>query len=84
MTKKPSVILVNIKRLKDWYVATSPDLQGLHVADSDIKVVIKEIPEVIKSLYRVKYEVEVDVEEASTESEEVFPLRYTTTAKKAA
>ncbi len=84
MTEKKAVILVNIKRLKDWYVATSPDLKGLHVADPDMSLVIKEIPEVIKSIYRVKHNQEVDVEEAATESEEVFPLRYTATAKEAA
>ena len=78
MSGKPPVILVNIKRLNDWFVATSPDLKGLHVADPDMAVVLKEIPLVIKSLFKVKYDEVVDVIEAGTESEEVFPLRYTT------
>lgn len=81
MGKKPSVILVNIRRLKDWYVATSEDLQGLHVADTDLGTVINEIPQCIKALFKAKHDMDVVVSEAATvDSEDVFPLRYETEA----
>lgn len=50
----PSTIIVDIKRLQDWYVATSNDFPGLHVADPNLSIVIKEIPNVIKAMYKVK------------------------------
>lgn len=81
MSDKPTLILVNIKRVKDWYMATSEDLKGLHVADPDLSSVIKEIPEVIKALYKVRDGIVVNVEEASSDdTNEVFPLRYTAEA----
>jgi hypothetical protein len=77
MSDKPTLILVNIKRIKDWFIATSEDLKGFHVADPDLSIVIKEIPAVIKALYKARDGIVVNVEEASSDdTTQVFPLRY--------
>lgn len=85
MTHKPTVILVNIRRLKDWFVATSDDLKGLHVADPDLGVVWKEIPHVIKALYKARDGITVNVEESSGDDAQQFlPLRYVAECSEAA
>jgi hypothetical protein len=67
-------ITVNIKSLNDWYVATSEQINGLHVSDPDLSVVIKEIPSVIKAMYKVQKGLVVKVEQSK--SADVFPLQY--------
>lgn len=76
------LITVNIKRLKDWYVATSDDLKELHVADPRLNIVIEEIPHVIKALYKANRGIVVQVEESKpdTDSLSIFPLQYTAKA----
>lgn len=77
---KPTVILVDVEQLRDWYIATSCDLHGLLVAHHDLAILIKEIPEVIRALYRAKG-IEVRVREASPpEKHSINQRRYVTEA----
>lgn len=74
---KPTVILVDIEHLRDWYVATSCDLPGLLAAHSDLSVLLSEIPEVIRLMYKAKSGINVKVREGSPpESSTINQLRY--------
>lgn len=78
---KPTVILVDVEQLRDWYVATSCDMPGLLVAHHDLAILIKEIPETIRVLYKAKHGVNVKVREGSPpEKHSINQRRYVTEA----
>lgn len=54
MTNKPTVILVNVAKVRDWFIATSDDLRELMATHSDFSKLVKELPEAIRLLYKVK------------------------------
>lgn len=52
---KSEIVKVNLFRVFDTFFATSEQLKGLNVAHRDIFIFIKEIPNVIKNIYKAKY-----------------------------
>lgn len=76
-TTKPTVILVTIERLQDWFVAKSTDLRGLSMAAPDLSSLIADIPATIGMLYQVQHGASVEVRESSGgDTVNPFPLRY--------
>lgn len=53
-------LTVNIKKVGDWYIATSPELPNLHVGDDNLEAVFKEVPAVAKLLLEMKSKKDVD------------------------
>lgn len=78
MTEKPTVILVNIEPLREWYVATSKEMNNFFMALPNLGDLIKDIPNVIQALYKAQHGVNVTVKESgSGDSHNLMPLKYT-------
>lgn len=74
-------VRVCLAQRDDWFFANSPDMAGLFVADSDLGVVYKEIPEAIKLLFKAKMNLDVNVKEsASPEKRPLKEIHYTADA----
>lgn len=58
-----SVVTVSMIRENGWYIATSPDLEGLIVTHQNFMKFAQEIPACIQLLYKANYGLDVDVEE---------------------
>lgn len=77
MTIKPTVILVTIERLQEWFVAKSNDLKGLYMTGPDFATLAQDIPNVIRMLYREQHGKDVIVEESGGgDNRDVNPFRY--------
>jgi len=73
---KPIAVNVEVRRLKEMFVATSKELKGLHIADYKLQNVLDEVPSVIKALYKVDG-IDVIVEESADHlTNDVFPITY--------
>lgn len=70
----PEIIRVDLKRYKEGYLATSKSLRGLFVAHRSLATVYDAIPDAIKLLYRMEYQRNVIVKEASVVDTAVYPL----------
>lgn len=73
----PTVVLVNIEKLDDWYVARSERLPGFNVAAPEFDVVATEIKPVMVAFYKEKYGAVVEVEQEAGHADEPFPIAYT-------
>lgn len=85
MANKPAVILVKIESVRDWHVATSDDMNNFFMALPNLGDLIKDIPNVIKALYKAQHGVDVEVKEGgSVDNHSTMPLRYVMEPKVAA
>lgn len=62
MTKK-TVVTVAVTKKYGWYIVTSPGIKELIVCHKDFDTLMAEIPECIKILYKLNYNMEVDISE---------------------
>jgi len=58
------IITVDLSQTLDIFLATSEDLKGLYVCDRDIVELFKEIPNVIKVIYKASKGMDVKVQQA--------------------
>ena len=66
MSKPIEVIRVTVERNRDgWYMATSPDMPGLLVANPDESATIEDISTTISALYKAQHGLDVVVREAA-------------------
>jgi len=85
MPNKPTIILVSIDQLRGWHIATSKDINNFFMSSPNLSELIRDIPNVIKALYKAEHGIEVDVTEgASIDNHNTMPLRYVMETKKAA
>jgi hypothetical protein len=56
-------ITVTIRKIDEWYIATSPDLKGLVVCHPNLTEFTQEIPACIAALFRANHNREVEVQE---------------------
>lgn len=75
----PTTIVVDFKRRDGWHIATSSDLPGLNVSETDFETFVSEIRPVIRAFIKIKYDIEVSVEEMSNgiESDDSYSVTYT-------
>lgn len=72
------IVRVEYAKRGEWYIATSEDLRGLFVANPSLSVVYEEIPHAIKMLFKIKYDMNVEVKEAAlAEKRSIEELVYT-------
>lgn len=65
------VFKVDLRRLKDWVVATSDseELRGLYLANPSYDEVAKQIPSAIQLLYKTQHRQDVLVERLNAEND---------------
>ncbi|MDH5573260.1 MAG: hypothetical protein OEY89_15975 [Gammaproteobacteria bacterium] len=64
MADKNYSYLINVEedfREGEYWVLTSKQLPGLFLSGKDLKTLRADVPNVIKTLYRLNYEMDVDV-----------------------
>ncbi len=84
MTKnRPDIIRVSIRKLKDWFIATSDSLPGLYLTDRSYDSLYRVIPEGIALLYRVDKKQAVTVEPYEIANEKTNPSEVSYLAKAA-
>lgn len=77
MPDKPEVILVTIEQSRGWYIATSNDMANFFMAQPSMPELLADIPEVIRTLYKFQYGIDVVVKEgACGENPNPMPLRF--------
>lgn len=59
------LVKVDISIKEGMYIATSEDLLGLFVVDINLMAFVNEIPEVIKAIYKERFNETVIVEETT-------------------
>lgn len=81
---KKSVVTVTMRRENGWYIATSPDLDGLIVCHQNLVKFTQEIPACIKLLYKTNLDMDVDVEElTSLDNHDISRVVFEATKKAA-
>lgn len=78
MRNGPELIRVSIRKVRDWFVATSEKLPGLYLADSSYDALYAIIPEGIQLLYKVEKNKTVTVEpvKASNIDDDPGEIKY--------
>lgn len=74
MTNTTNIVKVSFERYKNGYVATSKTLKGLFVSHKSLATVYDSVPVAIKLIFKAKFGMDVNVEEASELSEEKHGL----------
>ena len=62
------------------FIATSPDMSGLHLAHGDKSALIEEIPKALEALYQVEFGIEVRAYPARlpADDRETYPCSWAT------
>ena len=79
-----NIIKVSFERYKNGYIATSSSMKGLFVSHNKLSNVYDNVPTAIKLIFKAKYGIDVNVEEAPDFAEEKHDLKDVVFLAKAA